>query len=335
MEELPSPFNKQAATAWIQSQLIRLNIPITGEIEEPHTRPWSAVWRVPTGGGDIYFKATPSILVYEPALTQALSQRFPGQIPPVLAADLAQGWMLLSDGGQRLREILRGEGHGRRWETILPQYAALQIALIDDLDPLLDAGMPDRRLDKLPQLFEQILADTGMLLLDQPDGITAVEYETLQEFVPQMRVLCDQLAGYGVPHSINHGDLHDGNIFVENGRYIFFDWGDCSAAHPFFSLRTTFVGLENSLHVAEDDPLFDHLARIYLASWSEFDTMDNLLAAFAIARRLWAMSSMLVWYNILSRLTLEQWGAYPEQWGAYETAVPSLLQELLTANNLV
>ncbi len=327
MKNISPQLDTGAAEAWIDDQLSWLKMTRTGHIEQPHTRPWSTVWRIPTGAGDIYFKATPSILVYEPALTQALSQRFPDQIPPVLAADLAQGWMLLPDGGQRLREILRGEGHGRRWETILPQYAALQIAMIDHLDPLLDAGVPDRRLDKLPPLFDDLLADTDMLLLDQPDGITAAEYEKLIGFVPQMRALYTQLAGYGIPHTINHGDLHDANIFVGNGRYIFFDWGDCSASHPFFSLRSTFVSLENSLNIEEEDPVFDHLARIYLSAWAAYDTMDNLLAAFAIAKRLWAMSSMLVWYRIVSSLE-------PAQRGDYALPVPSLLQELLAANVL-
>ncbi len=320
-------FNKQAAIDWIQSQLTRLNITIIGDIEEPHTRPWSTVWRIPTSNGDIYFKATPSVLVYEPALTQTISRQHPDQVPAVLASDWEQGWALLPDGGQRLRELLRGEGSSRRWETILPQYAALQIAYINQLDPLLALGMPDRRLDKLPGLLEHLLTDTGMLYIDQPGGITTAEYETLQAFLSQFMALCEQLADYGIPHSINHGDLHDGNIFVRDGSAIFFDWGDCSASHPFFSLRTTFVSLENSLNIAEDDQIFDHLARIYLQSWTDYAAMEDLLAAFAIARRLWALSSMLVWYRIVSSLE-------PSQRGDYIEPVPALLQELLAANGL-
>ena len=334
MENTPSSFNKQSAAAWIQSQLTRLNMTLSGEIEEPHARPWSTVWRVPTTNGDLYFKATPSVLVYEPALTQTIGRQHPDQIPAVLAADWGQGWMLLPDGGQRLREILRSEGSSQRWETILPQYAALQITHINQLDPLLALGMPDRRLDKLPALLENLLADTGMLYIDEPDGITTAEYETLQGFLPRFSELCAELASYGIPHTINHGDLHDGNIFVKDGRYdasfgryIIFDWGDCSAAHPFFSLRTTFASLENSLNLAEDDPIFEHLAHIYLQSWTDYAPMDNLLAAFGLARRLWALSSMLVWYRIVSSLE-------PSERGAYAVPVPALLQELLEANSL-
>lgn len=325
MENHPLQFDEDTAVAWIDSQLTQLNERRTGPIEKPHTRPWSAVWRVPTARGSLYFKATPSILNYEPALTQAISRQQPGQLLPILAADGERGWMLLPDGGQRLREILRAEGHSQRWETILPQYAALQIRHIDQLDPLLSLGMPDRRLDKLPALLQHLLADTGMLYIDQPDGITTAEYETLQGFLPQLAALCQQLASFGIPHTVNHGDLHDGNIFVADGRYIIFDWGDCSASHPFFSLRSTFVSLENSLNIAEDDPILDHMARIYLQSWTDYTAREDLLAAFSIARRLWAMSSLLVWYRIVSSLE-------PAQRGEYAKPVPSLLQELLAAN---
>jgi Ser/Thr protein kinase RdoA (MazF antagonist) len=28
-----------------------------------------------------------------------------------------------------------------------------------------------------------------------------------------------------VDRTLQHDDLHDGNVFVRDGRYLFFDWG--------------------------------------------------------------------------------------------------------------
>src|SRR5690349_17683011 len=85
------------ASAWIHEQLERQGIAVNGPIEQPHVRPWSTVLRVPTSQGDVYFKATAPTLMHEPALTEALSRWRPDCIPPLLAVDLARGWMLMPD----------------------------------------------------------------------------------------------------------------------------------------------------------------------------------------------------------------------------------------------
>ena len=48
--------------------------------------------------------------------------------------------------------------------------------------------------------------------------------------------MCRELAAYGIPETIQHDDLHDGQVFVSDGRYRIFDWGDSCVSHPFHSL---------------------------------------------------------------------------------------------------
>jgi RIO-like serine/threonine protein kinase len=62
-------------------------------------------------------------------------------------------------------------------------------------------------------------------------------YRRLRDLAPHVETLCAELSSYNVPASLHHGDLHDGNIFVRDGGFLFFDWGDSSVTHPFFSLR--------------------------------------------------------------------------------------------------
>ena len=119
----------EQAVDWIRAELARQGIRVIGAIELPHARPWSAVLRVPTSAGNIYFKASAPIIRHEAALTAALAGWYPALMPSVLAADRERGWLLIADGGTRLREIIRADHDLRHWETLLPRYAELQIDL--------------------------------------------------------------------------------------------------------------------------------------------------------------------------------------------------------------
>lgn len=316
----------EQAQRWICDELAAQAITITGPIDQFHIRPWSTVMRIPTGQGDVYFKASASVAVHDTAVTQTIFHYRPDTIPPVLAIDFERGWLLLADGGLRLREAFKAGKAMHDWSEILADYAGLQIDLAGHVDELLAVGVPDQRLARLPGLYEGILADTQCLLIDQPDGLTSAEYERLLAAAPQVAQMCRQLAGYGVPESLHHNDLHDGNIFVGNGRTLFFDWGDSSISHPFFCLRTVFVSMENTFGLAEDDPVFDTFSRTYLDRWTQFETEVNLNDAFALARRLWALSSAVKYHIFLNQIGDT---AFREN---YAGAVASLLQEFLAAN---
>jgi hypothetical protein len=313
------------AHAWIQAELAAQAIVMNGPIDQFHVRPWSTVMRVPTGQGAVYFKASASVAVHDTAVTHIISQRQPNTIPPVLAIDTERGWMLLADGGLRLREAFRVQKKPMHdWSEILADYADLQIVLAGYVEELLAVDVPDQRLARLPGLYEEILNDTQWLLIGQPDGLTTTEYQRLVEAKPYVAQMCRQLASYGVPESLHHNDLHDGNIFIRNGRYLFFDWGDSSVSHPFFCLRTVFVSMENTFGLAEDAPVFDTFSQTYLARWTQFETDDNLAAAFALARQLWALSSAVKY-----RMHISQVVEMREQFAG---AVPELLREFLAAN---
>ncbi|MGH3131539.1 MAG: hypothetical protein ACRDNX_12030 [Gaiellaceae bacterium] len=93
---------------------------VAGPIEQPHVRPWSTVLRVPTSDGDVWFKANMAVSMHEAAVVRLLAGRRPDCTPPLLAADLERGWMLIGDGGARLREVLERERDLGRWDDVLP-----------------------------------------------------------------------------------------------------------------------------------------------------------------------------------------------------------------------
>src|SRR5678815_6102596 len=96
---------------------------------------------------------------------------------------------------------------------------------------------------------DRLLTDEPSLMIDQEKGLTSAEFHQLQDLTPRFEQICADLIAFGIPDSLNHGDFHDGNVLLKNGRITFFDWGDASVTHPFVSLLTFFVSIEISLEL--------------------------------------------------------------------------------------
>jgi len=235
--------------------------------------------------------------------------------------------MLMVDGGITVREAIkvdggRAEDGVRHWEKLLPRYTELQIEMANHVDDLLATGIPNCLLTTLPDQIETLLGNGDSLLVDQPDGLTSAEFERLVGMKDHLAALCDELAAAPIPESIHHGDFHDANIFFNSGQYVFFDWGDSSVAHPFFSLRTAFVIIEHFQGFKPGSPELLHLRDIYLEAWSEFGTHEQLVAAFDLSVRLSPLTSALGWHRVVSSLDASLRADYID-------AVPSLLREFL------
>lgn len=315
----------EEAVLWSEARLRDLELAPGGPWEMVHRRPWSTVLGRRTDRGTVYFKALLPSLRYEAEVAAALATKRPDCTLRPLAVETSRGWLLLPDGGSRLREIVGVEGGVAAWESLLPVYAGLQIDLAPRIDDLIALGLPDRRLEVLPDLFDALLADERVLAPGRPHGLSAEQVEELRHLASHVRAACTELAGYGIPDSLDHGDLTDGNVFIREGLPIFFDWSDACAGHPFFSLRTALVSVEISLNLDEGSAPLAPLRDAYLRPWEGLLPGSDLRAAFDLARRLWAISGALKWWGILAGLNE---GDREE----YAYTVPALLEEVLAAN---
>jgi hypothetical protein len=310
------------ASSWIDRELHQQDIKQIGSIKQLRVRHWSTILQVPTSVGSIYFKAVVSDLAYEAALTQVLSHRYPHSMPQVLAIAREQGWLLMLDGGMMLRETLKIENDIQHWENLLPIYAKVQQDSAKYLMEFLELGVPDRRLAVLPARFQQLLTDTETLGLHHPGGLSLLEYQCLQNKADLLVELCEQLATFSIPETLHHGDLHDGNVFVGNERYMFFDWGDSSISHPFFSLHSTYGSLEKRFDLGKNSPWFKQLRKCYLDEWTEYETEERLEEAFELAQQLSPILAILRWLPVLSSMDAMNRNRYIE-------AVPDLVREFL------
>ena len=269
---------RAAADAWIEEQLAGLGAEIVGAIDQVHVYPWSTVLRVPTGTGDVYFKANAPSLHHEAALVALLASRRPDCVPPLLAADVERGWMLMADAGVKLRELVAVERTLTRWHDVLRLYAGVQLDVVADVDAMLALGVPDLRLAGLSSLAEA--------MLDELRGLGADECRRAVAAMPQVAEQCAELASFGLPETIQHDDLHDGQVFVRDGRYLMLDWGDACVSHPFFTLAVTLDGViawgVDDVEASEDTTPYRDA---YLEPFSAHANAD-LIAAATIARRL-------------------------------------------------
>jgi hypothetical protein len=205
---------------------------VVGELDQFHVRWWSTVIRVPTVEGDLFFKAVAPGFVFEPPLTATLARLAPSRVTELVGIDAGRGWMLMRDAGERLRELMRSPADLVHWERALPRYAELQLAAAPLADELIGLGVPDVRLARLPGQLREVLASPV-------GGLTPDEQSRMTDALPRFEEMCLELATYAMPETIQHDDLHDGNVFVRDGRYLFFDWGDSCVSHPFHSLTVT------------------------------------------------------------------------------------------------
>jgi len=104
-------------------------------------------------------------------------------------------------------------------------------------------------------------------------------------YAPRLAAEAIELAGAGIPESIQHDDLHMGNVYALGDGLRVLDWGDSSISHPFASLVVTFRFLEQVNGLRRDDPWFARLRDAYLEPWGR-----GLVAAFELALRIGAVA---------------------------------------------
>jgi hypothetical protein len=240
-----------AAHAWIAARLHEHDRAVVGTIEQPHVTDWSTVMRVPTEDRPVWFKANDETMRHEAAVTALVAPLSAGRVPAPLAGDPRTGWLLMADAGPRLRDVVPVERSLQRWHDVLEAYARIQLACEDEVDALLAAGLPDRRLRTLPEAYDALLAQLGDVDPRLPDAGAIAD-------------LCERLATFGIRETVQHDDLHDGQVFLGDGVHQVLDWGDACVSHPFLTLA---VALEGVVAWGVDDEEGSEDLGPYLASY--------------------------------------------------------------------
>jgi hypothetical protein len=308
---------------WIDGRLADVGQARSGPPEQVHVYPWATVLRVPTSAGELFFKAMLPPVAHEAGALAVLASLRSDLVTDVVAADRERGWMLMRDAGAQIR-TLTGE-RLEDWERILSAYAGLQIDAVEAVDVLLAAGVPDCRTESLPPLVDAVLEDDEAVRLGRENGLTREERRNLREqYLPRFAGLCEELAALPIRDSIQHDDLHGGQVFVRDGLWRILDWGDACIAHPFASLVVPLRWLAHRRGLAEDAPELERLRDAYLEPWTTVAPRGELVCAADLARRVGCATRLLSWQRIVPHLDAPAREDYGE-------AVPRWFRQLLEA----
>jgi hypothetical protein len=193
----------------------------TGEARVEQDRPWARTTQI----GELWLKECRAVQVFEPHLTAALYERWPDRVVEVVAHDEARAWLLTRDAGTPVGAFGNAVD---AWLAALPLYCELQRGEAARVDEHVAHGVPDLRLERLPEEYERFF-EPDLPLTDEQRG-------RLRTFAPRFAELCHELPDLA---TVDHGDLHIGNVYAEGERLLLTDWGDAAIAHPFFSLVVT------------------------------------------------------------------------------------------------
>ena len=283
--------------------------------------------RVPTDGGAVWFKASGPGSAHEGPLLEVFRHLGVGHVLLPLAVHPERPWLLFDDGGPTLRAT-RADGTGdhdlEAWERILAEYAAVQRAVESDAarEAMLAAGVPDERPQRLPGELARLLDDDLVWARVMPNERDAADAARgrLRGGLGDVEAAVAALDAAGIAASIQHDDLHGGNILVGPDGDRFFDWGDAVVAHPFSTLTTTFNSIAHHTGRAVDDPAFERLRDVYAAAWADRLPADDLVPAVALARTLGCIAKSLAWERALT-------GLEPDQMDGHGDAVAGWLIE--------
>jgi RimJ/RimL family protein N-acetyltransferase len=259
--------------------------------------PWSRVHRFSTDRGAYYLKQTPPALSLEADVIQMLQMTGAAPVPIVVANNPKEHCFLMKDAGISLREYFKRGFDVDILIRAIHDYIAMQRKTLDYLPLFLDIRMPDWQLRNIPQRYQELIQQQELL---SADGITSAELNQLSQLTPRLVSLCEQLAAYGIPDTVSHGDFHDNNILIhpQTQKITIIDLGEVEMTHPFFSLHNLLVCVKENYALTEDQ--YQLLQQRAVQPWLDLTSSENLLKIMSLIHQCWAVHAALVEYRLLT-----------------------------------
>lgn len=301
-------------TAWIDDRLDGIGTRRTGPVRQVRSWGRSALLHVETDRGSLWAKQVPAVFAHEVAVTGLLADLDPGIVPPIAAADVVAGRLLVEHvDGPLLTDL-----HDRpeAWVATMARLAESQRVLAEDVDALRIAGIPRAPLDALSRSVPSLVADRDRAMVGAAGSLSDADLAALVGATDDLVAACRDLAASPIADSLEHGDLSAGQVIVGEMGPVILDWSDATVTHPFLAAASFLIDPADLPRGTAED-----LVRAYLAGWGAGRDGERALElagvvyplhlAWSYAERIlpvldqpWEMERMIpwAWRRLLARL---------------------------------
>jgi len=260
--------------------------------------PWSSVIRLNVGEHDFYLKHMPEKLSLEAQIIKFLSEKIQAPVPVVIDENKSLHCFLMQDAGTNMRSILKKQFNKEIVIKGIEQFISLQIDTSNHINNLLEIGVPDWRIEKMPMLLGDVLSNHDILI---EDGLTQEEYEKCKSVIPITANLCQKLSKYMIKPTIVQPDFNDNNMLINQETRVIthIDLGEVSISHPFFSLINMLYQMNKHYDLKEEENDYQVIKNTCLESFQCVESKLHTLEAFGLAEKLWPCYSILGQYRLI------------------------------------
>lgn len=266
--------------------------------ENVQIRPWSYVIRYHTSVGWIYLKQTPVRIALEAKITKILRDQFCAPVAEIIASHPELNCFLMKDAGNALRPILKNKFDVKLLCNAVATFTKMQIVISNDVNTLLNIGVPDYRLDKLPNLYQELISKKDILIAD---GLTEKELFELTYLIPTVSAICEKLSHYAIQQTLVQPDFHDNNMLIDDAieKITIIDLGEIVISHPFFSLINFLQQIKKHHGFIEKDDVYQNIQNACFKNFEKSESHENLLRAFECAEILFPIYAALAHYRLI------------------------------------
>ncbi len=234
--------------------------------------PWSIVYRIKTKEEIYYLKLSHPIYSIEGKLLFFFQQHHFQHVPKIIAFNENLNAILLENAGENFHKLFDGQYQHSWIKKAIKYYAKLQINSTNYLNQLNLIVPESCHLKSFPSELENFLYHDADILLN--DGVSHKDLRDFIRMIDKIEKLCQMLANFQIPNSIDHGDLFDENLLLSNRSLIINDWADAGLGHPFFSYGLFIHRLMSSYHIPYICQV--GLKKTYLNSWQKYYSYQEL-----------------------------------------------------------
>lgn len=260
--------------------------------------PWSYVIRFKTTDDYLYLKQMPEFIAMEGTIIQVLRDQFAASVVCLIANNPALNCFLMKNAGQSLRSLLKQKFDESLLYKTIDQFTSLQIAVADRVDLFLDMGVPDWRLEKLPDLYKKLISKKDLLTAD---GLTEVEIIQLENLAPLLSHLCKNLSSHAIKQTMVQPDFNDNNTLIDDQsqKITIIDLGEIAISHPFFSVINFLQVIKNHHGLKEEEQTYLKMKNVCIKNFEKYESKKNIVDAFEIACVLFHVYSALASHRLV------------------------------------